>query len=275
MTLGKFYYNGTVSEPLAETTGIASLLTDNYIYATVNTLRHRPLYLERHLHYAATSYEKLYGVKPEIDAGEMAAKISRILRENRMPAGGNIVNIFLIPPKNIKNRENPDIVVAMDQTTIYSGYGLISIRPKAIITNYEIPFSGHRTAVSLTAARYMDEFAIRSGTNIALRANRAGKLVSCGDYPVFGVKDKTVIVPPPENGTGNSVERDLMLKVCKMTGTATVTNDIELENISELDELMVFNHTGILSVLACNDIYFYNVIALTLEKFLDNITAEG
>lgn len=254
--------------------GYGQLLRENWIYATVNTCAHEPLWLERHLHHAADSYAKLYGVVPELETAEIGKRIRDLLYAEGMPLTGNIVNIYMVPPaEGARNR--PDIIIMHDRTTIYRGYEVVSLRPRAVITNYEVPFSGHRTAVSHIAARYMEDFAVKSGANTALRANRQGKLISSGDYPVFAVAGEEVFTPAPERGAGNSVERELMFRACELAGVRITERDIETAELPSVDEIMIFDHTGIRCVLSIGETYYYNLMGDRLEKTMARLTEQG
>lgn len=173
------YLNGVLLDGRQETLSAQRLLQDNYVHAAVNTSAHSPLYLEKHLAYAAESYRKLYGTVPQFDTMQLREGIEALLDADRMPRLGNIVRIYLLPSQRSGDAV-PDLLAMADHSTIYRGYELISIRPKAILTNYEIPFCGHRTAVSLTTSRYMQAFAERTGCHVALHCNRAERLISCG-----------------------------------------------------------------------------------------------
>lgn len=275
MISGKIYCNGVLVDPQRERLDAEQLLCNNYVYARINTVGHKPLYLQRHLHYAALSFEKLYGRKPSIDTDKISFQIGKLLYENRLPRTGNIVTIYIVPRYGENGRGRQDIIITTGITTIYRRYEVLSVRPKAIIANYEIPFAEHRTAVSMAASGYMEEFAARAGAKTALRANRTGNLVSAGDYPVFAVQKGVVITPEPSKGAGESVEYELMLRVCERAGVEVGHRDIPVEELSETDELMAFNHTGIQSILSCGEIFFYNLTAIELDKQLQEITDEG
>lgn len=265
---GRLWEMGTASD-------INSLLHSNYVYACINTLTHKPLYLDRHLHYAAATYNKLYGTDPALDRDEVRGAITELLEANHMPQLGNLVNLYLIPPAAGASPQAPDVLIAWERSTIYRGYELISIRPKAVLTNYEIPFSGHRTAVSLTASDYMRSFAIRSGSHIALRANRAEKVVSCGEYPVFFVKDNVICSPPAPDESPLCVEGELMRRLCRLAGMEIAERSVAAAEMAAADEIMVFNHTGLQTVLSWGSHYYYNLTAQRLEKHLRQLTEEG
>ena len=271
---GKIYHNETLTETVSGDRTLNSLLRGNYVYAAVNTSAHKPLYLSRHMEYARASYEKLYGLSPRIDMESLRRRITTLLDENDMPMLGNIVCVYLVPPADNSDNE-PDTIIACDRSTIYRGYELISLRPTAILTNYEIPFSGHRTAVSLTTTDYMQAFAARKGAHIALRANRAQRLVSCGEYPVFLAKDGALYTPPAPDTAPQCLERELMTTACDMAGIKVYERNIDASELAGADEIMVFNHTGLQSVLAWGSYYYYNLLARRIERVLDTINRKG
>ncbi len=265
--------NGTLCDGRQGGPAPERLLHDNYIHATVNTAAHRALHLNKHLAYAAASYSKLYGSAPQFDAARLREHIAALLDADRMPRLGNIVRLYLLPPQR-NGTSAPDLLLSVDHSTIYRGYELASIRPKAVLTNYEIPFCGHRTAVSLTTSRYMQTFAERSGCHVALHCNRAGYLVSCGEYPVFLARDGVLFTPPAETFAA-CTERDLMFRACSLAGIPVTERPIAASELPDADELMVFNHTGLQSLLSLGNYYFYNLLALRIEKVLGTLTEEG
>ena len=91
------YLNGVLLDGRQETLSAQRLLQDNYVHAAVNTSAHSPLYLEKHLAYAAESYRKLYGTVPQFDTMQLREGIEALLDADRMPRLGNIVRIYLLP----------------------------------------------------------------------------------------------------------------------------------------------------------------------------------
>lgn len=270
-TPGRFILNDQVVDALVAGP-FESMLRGNYIYESVNTSAHEPLHLELHMRYAGASYEKLYGVSPDWDSARMRLLIKKLLHAERMPRLGNIVTIYLLPPELPATR--PDILVTAGQSTIYKGYELVSIRSKALLANYEMPFAGHRTAVSSATSTYMKRFAAERGCHITLRCNRAGQLVSCGDYPVFVAKDGAVYTPG-SNTFPKCAERELMDEASRLAAVQIQESDIQADMLSEADEIMVFDHTGIHSVLSLGRCYYYNLMAQRIGAMLAAVTTQG
>lgn len=267
------YINDSIRDSGVSGTDIRRLLWGNYVYAPVYTDRHRPMWLGRQLHYAILSYAHLYGVIPILDAEAIRSRITDLLERNRMPLTGNTVNVYLVPDTGDDGR--PDIVIAHESSTIYNGYTVRSLRPQAVITNYEIPFAGHRTAVSLTAAGYMRSYAGKEGANTALRANRAGNIISSGDFPVLAVLNGKAVTPPAGSGAEGSAEREIMFRSCELAGVGITESDIKVADVPALEELMIFGTDGVSSVLSCSGVYFYNLVCGRIEETLPQLTEEG
>lgn len=279
MAGGKIIYlNEEAMELQLPDGGLETLLRGNYIYASINCAGNRPLHLSRHLHYLSSSYETIYSHKPELRFEPILEAVQRLLYLNGASLSGNVVTLYLLPPEDFVFGEKlaPQLLMAYECTVMYgSGYTLGSLRPRATVVNYDIPFEAHRTAVSLTAARYMDAFAARRDANIAIRSSRSGRVVSSGDYPLFAVRDASIWVTPLDKGAGGSVERELMLKACDMCGLDVEERETMFEDLTELDELIVFKNTGLVSPLCVGNHYFTNLAALRLERVMAELTADG
>ena len=251
------------------------LLASDYVYAAVATIGYRPLYLTAQLACAATSYETLFGIRPTYDVAAIRQRILRLQERLRLPRQGNTVRLCFLPPADMRAAEPPALLIACAETTICRSYELASLRPNALLANYEIPWDGHRTAVSLTTDRYMQAYAYRNNYHLALHTNRSNRLVSCGDYPVGIVRDGRIALPPQPAGAPKSVERRLLEQACSLAGLPVEERDIATEELSEADEIVIFGAHGLHSVLSCSGRYYYNLTAQRLERTLDRLTAEG
>jgi hypothetical protein len=160
-------------------------------------------------------------------------------------------------------------------STPYDGYSLLSLRPKAAIANYEIPFEKHQTAVSLTAARFADSFAQRNGSGIALRANRAGSLISSGDNPLYALRGDTLLTTPIEKGARPSAERELMASLCQMAGVKLIEQEIATDQLGQMEEVFAFTPVGIQMIGSASEVKFHSIVAHALEPHLATLSREG
>lgn len=246
------------------------LLGNNWVYTTINTLAHKPLHLEAKLRYLCDSYHKLFGTRPEIQASLLTKEIHDLLYYGLYPEGGNTVNLYLIP----RSEGGCYRLLIHEATTPYEGYGLLTVRPRGIIANYEVPFEKHQTSVSMTAARFADQYAASHGYDIAIRANRAGTLLSSGDNPLFALRGNTLITTPLDKGARGSAERDLMFRLAEQCGVVVVEEELKVEDAATYEEMMVFTPVGIQSIYSLGDMKLSNIYASLLGKRLTTLSRE-
>lgn len=263
--------DGTITSWLKADITPSMLLGCNWIYTTINTLAHKPLHLTSKLRYALDSYKTLYGAMPEIGAKELEREIRDLLYFGLYPEGGNTVTLYLIPSKDGHCRR----LLLHEATPPYDGYGLLTVRPKAIIANYEIPFGKHHTNVSMTAARFADGYASSRGYDVALRADRNGILHSSGDNPLYALRGNTLLTTPADKGARPSVERELMARVAEMAGVKIVEEELRVDDATNYEELLVFTPQGIQSIYSLGDTRLGNIYANLLSKHLTALTREG
>lgn len=267
----KIFYGGEMTTWRECNIEMNTLLGQNCVYTTVNTFRHKPLHLPLKLRYAAESHKALYGQKPQLDAADVAEQITSLLYYGIYPEWGNTVDIFLLPRPD----GTAETLIAHRSTTPYEGYSLLSLRPKAVITNYEIPFERHQTTISLAAARFADDFARRNGAGIALRGNRAGALLSTGDNPLYALRGNTLLTTPIEKGARPSAERELMATLCAKAGIKIVEQDIPTDQLGHMEEVFAFTPVGIQMIGSAGEVAYHSIVAHALEPHLTALTREG
>ena len=247
------------------------ILGYNWVYATINTLGHKPLHLTSKLRQALDSYEALYSHRPSLTAKEIASEIYSLLHFGFYPEGGNIVRLHLAPNGTGGLRR----IITHLATTPYEGYGLLAVRPRATIANYEIPFERHQTSISLSASRFASEYAQRTHGATALRASRAGLLLSADDSPLVVVRGFNILTAPIAEGGRDSVERELLFRLADMAGVTIQEQAPMVEDIESYDEILVFKPTGIESIYSVGEHQLENIYAHLLSKHLRALSREG
>ncbi len=237
-----------------------------YLYAVVNTLGHRPIHLSEHLRKMWEGAQTLYGTSPNQSVGEVERMITERLSQERMPRGGNTIEL-----RAELNGGSWSLSLHSPTPTIYDGYSYLSLRPTAVIINHELPFSRWRTTCSALTTEFGADFAERQGVGVALRADRNGNLVSCGDNPLFCVRDGVIHTLPVSDGGRDSVERDLMFRLCALAGVQIVESPTPVEMLGEWEEIIIFEPCGIRSIGSCSGFSFDYSIALRLERFLHKL----
>lgn len=246
------------------------LFGHNWVYTTINTFAHKPLHLSLKLRYALDSYHALFGTRPQIKVAEAEREVHGLLYFGLYPEGGNTVNLYLIPTGDGGYRR----LLIHEATTPYDGYGLLSVRPRGIIANYEIPYEKHPTNVSLTAARFADNYAVAHNYDTALRANRAGVLISSGDNPLFALRGNTLLTTPIGKGARGSAERELMFRLAQRVGVTIVEEELLVEDAATFEELIVMTPVGLQSLYSVGNMKLGNIYASLLARGLATLSHE-
>ncbi len=238
-----------------------------YLYTRLNTLGHKPFHLNEHLMELSEGCQALYGSAPQLNAEDMEREIGSLFRQEGMPRGGNTIEL-----RASLNSDGRWITSLLNpQTTIYNGYSLHSLRPEAVIINHELPFERWRTECSALCADFAAHYAERCGAGMALRANRAGNLVSAADNPLFLLRNGVLHTLPLAKGGRGSVERKLMFRLAQMAGVRVVESDTPVDELDLWEELILFGPTGIQAIGSCSGRTMGYSTALALEKYLPRL----
>lgn len=267
----KIYLNDTLTTWQEANLNPNELLGSNWVYTIINSYAHQPMHVGMKLRYALDSFEALYGVRPEVSVEQVESRIRNLLYYGLYPEHGNTLILHLATASD----GEPYTILNHLASTPYDGYSLLSLRPKAAITNYEIPFEKHHTTISRSAAKFADHFAIRNGAGIALRANRAGALISAGDNPLFALRKDVLLTTPINKGARPSAERELMMELCHKAGINVIEEELRVDEITTYEEMMVFTPMGIQSIGSAGNILLHSIIAHRLETHLRILTREG
>lgn len=262
--------NGTITSWDEAKLSPDMLLGRNWVYTTLNSFSHKPLHLALKAKYAFDSCQSLFGKRPTIELKVLEKEIRDLLYFGLLPEVGNTLNLYLIADSS---GDYHRLLIAKD-TTPYEGYGLLSVRPRGIITNYEIPFEKHPTNVSLTAANFANDYALAHGYDIAVRANRAGILLSSSDNPLFALRGGKLLTTPIASGARESAERELMFRLCKSAGIEVVEEDLLVEDAATYEELMLFTPVGIQSLSSLGSMKMVNIYASLLAQHLTSLGSE-
>ncbi|MBO5903379.1 MAG: aminotransferase class IV [Tidjanibacter sp.] len=238
-----------------------------YLYAIINTLGYRPLHLTAHLHKMWEGAQTLYGTTPSQTEVEVEQMIMDRLSEERMPRGGNTIEL-----RAEQSGGHWTLSLHNPTPTIYEGYSYLSLRPSAVIINHELPFSRWRTSCSALTTEFGADFAERQEAGVAIRADRNGNFVSCGDNPLFCVRNGVVYTLPVSSGGRDSVERDLMFRLCALAGVPIIESFTPIDNLGgEWDEIIIFEPCGVRSIGSCSGYTLDYSTALRLEQFVHKL----
>lgn len=242
-----------------------AVLGANFIYQRIHTLAHVPLQCVAHTEIAEMSYKALYGTPTGISAGVLEKEIKDILTANRYSIASNQVILYLFPPAA---DAPPTRVLCCEKPLLYKGYAMQHTGLTAVVTPYEYPFAPHKTAISLAAHTYAENYARRMGADAAIAENYAGTLTGLGENPLFAVVRNTVLTTSIDDGAAESVERRLAITAGREASLEVVETPLKSEFINDYDELFTVTPQGIVSVRSCGDLVLPHSMAKNLAGWM-------
>ncbi|MDR2882433.1 MAG: aminotransferase class IV [Alistipes sp.] len=238
----------------------------HFVYQRLHVLGGRALHLAEHLRIAARAFEHVYGVRPALDSGAVAARISDALRGGHHATSrtGATVILRLAP-----DDEATGISAAFERQLMEAGYYMSALRPKARSYDYSIPFGGFPTNFQLDAQAMFDTLAFRGhGAGRSVR-RRGDVLLSCGDAPLFAIRGRVLFTTPLTEGAMDGVERGTVIAAADRARLTVREEPILHTELKSCDELFLADAAGITSISECDGAHFMSLIAPRLADAMN------
>jgi hypothetical protein len=228
----------------------------HYVYQRLHAAEGAALHLADHLKIASRAFEHIYGEAPELDEGEIEARIAEILRPGRSAARtGSTVLLRLVWEDGCRWS------VAFERVLLDAGYTLSPLRPKAVSYEYSIPFSGFPTGFQLSARDLFDTLALRQhGATRSVRRH-GERLISCGDAPLFGIRGHILFTAPFSAGAMDGVEREMVISAAGRSRLIVREEPILHSELKSFDELFFADSGGLTSLAECDGAKFMSLVA--------------
>ncbi len=243
-------------------TGKMARPTDHFVYQRLHTLGGKAFHLEEHLRIAVRALERIYGAAPEFDRNAVASLIAGTLRANRVPAHTGATVLMRFSPHD----DTPE--VDFERVLLDAGYAHSPLRPKSVTYEYSIPFPAFPTNFQIEARALFDTLALAAhGATRSVR-REGERLLSCGDAPLFAVRDRVVFTPPLTEGAMDSVERELVSAAAESVRLKVREEPILHSELKSFDELFFADAAGITSLAECDGAKFMSLAAPRLATAL-------
>ncbi len=235
-----------------------------YVYQRINTMGHKPLYIDQHLQIAGEACRKLFPATALPSEDDLIRATGQILYRNCAHRGGNLMMLRIFP--------GGKWMLAHQKPMLYPGYALWHSQVTAVAVRDEHLWRGLPTSVSIAAETAAALHAATAGAGIALLHDHDGIVTGAGDNPVMAFRGPTVITTSVANGATDSLERRIMLWLCAMSGFEADENRLTVDQLPHVDEVLVFNAQGLLSVHGFGPARYFNTKALRLERSLPELS---
>lgn len=209
----------------------------NYIYQTIHTLAHHPLFVEEHCRILEDSFMELYFRPLRLNAREIFNDVVALLREKSAPTE---VSVYV----ELRIDIDSNIELIISEISIYDGYALRCISPSAQLVNFESPFGLRSTSVRREVLSFANDIANNLGGDILLECSANGIINSAAGAAIFGVIKHTLYA----SCAIECVERAMVLEAAKSCDLEIVECDITKKELTLFDELFFCNHYGLTAI---------------------------
>lgn len=215
-------------------------MTELCLYQTVHLRRGRARNVAQHAAVLRRAARTLFGSEYAPDPGQLTQCIEALAAELRYPEE---VSCFV----RIEVAADGEERLAGAGSSLYDGYALRSLLPRAVTTVYALPGGDLPTSAREAAAREADLLARAAGGDAALRCDAEGRLLDAGDAPLFAVRGHTVRCAPGAEG----VERELGRRAVIAAGLTLSDEPFTRSELPRLDELFRIDHRGVTAYSRC------------------------
>ncbi len=229
------------------------------IYQIVHTLDGRIFHLEEHLEILFEAYYRVFRGGVKIDRMAVEKRIKGVIERSHCPKG---ISLFV----RLSLSHGAEICIEEYERSIYSGYTLRCIAPRAVVVEYTMPNIDYPTSAREQLTQYANSQAAHSNCAVALRLHH-GAIDLCCSAQLFAVVDKRIITAPKSL----SVEHRLAKEAAYALNLEVEEREILHSEIALLDELFFVDHYGVTAIRECASRHYMAIVANAIAS---QLTAE-
>ncbi|MFI3304433.1 MAG: aminotransferase class IV [Rikenellaceae bacterium] len=232
-------------------------MNPNYIYQTIHTLSHHPLYVAEHCRLLERAFLDIYFRPLLLDEDDIYKKIVELLRHERVT---QTLSVFV--ELRIDIQQNEEIVIS--GRSLYDGYAIRSISPFAVAVTFDSPFGLHSSSARRAALSFAGDIARNLGGEIALECSRDGALLSLDGAAIFALIRNRLIA----STTIDSVEREFVIAAAADLSIEVERREIMRNELYLFDEVFGCDHNGIIAISGYGEQRYMSLIAEKIAKYL-------
>lgn len=209
-----------------------------YLYQEIHTLHHKARSVEQHLRVINGAAEQLFGERIPISASELEQQITKLLEQNNIwPNGSTKVTLKL--------NAVGEYFIQCDEPSIYAGYSLRSIRPKACLLTMDAPHPTIPSSAMEQTRLLADARAQQLGYDRAILCNAEKGITADATRPMILCGGHTLLMHPSTKAT---VEAERVIEVAVKLGYKVRLREFSAEHIAKAEEVMLLDWLGITSL---------------------------
>ncbi len=219
------------------------------LYQIVHTLNGEIFHLEEHLKILFEAYFELFSGGAKVPLEETRTEIETLLKRSRCPRG---VSLFV----RLTVNQDGTLTISEAERSLYHGYTLRCIRPKAALVEFDFPHIELPTTLREAATAFANREARRcSQCEVALRSH-AGEVDLINGAQIFALYANELITA----AKSLSVEHHLAKECARKLHLNLVERAISTSELKLLDELFFVDHCGVTSISNCCGRYYMSLV---------------
>ncbi len=230
------------------------------LYQIIHTLDGEIFHLEQHLNILFESYFELFNSSARAPLAECRERITSLIKSSRCPRG---VSLFV----RVSIDDSARVVIEELERSLYCGYTLRCISPKAALVEYNMPQIELPTLLrqNLSALANL-EARKREQCEVALR-HYNGEVDLINGAQIFAVYGEELITAR----RSLSVEHKLAKECATELGLNMVERAIRAEELTLFDELFFVDHYGVTPIKMCRGRYYMSLTASAIAAAMGRI----
>lgn len=231
------------------------------IYQIIHLRDLRPRFTADHVARLDSTSRALFGRAYTPDVAQLETRIESLARREGYPSGvSGFVRLECSEP-------GEERLIALG-TSLYEGYALRSLRPRALTLAYEVPLG----IASSTAAEAADALARcvarRADYDEALRTDSEGVCYALGSAHLFALRGGELYT----SAEPRSVEGVLLLRAAEQLRLRHRIAPVLASELHTFDEVLAVDHRGITALASCDEARFMALRAERLATTMEQVT---
>ena len=227
-------------------------MTELYVYQIIHLRAGEPRFLGRHVELLHDAARALFGEAVVIPEEKIRGEILRVVEQEKYALSATAFVRLIYT-------EAGRVAVLPEGRSLYEGYALRSVHPRAITMEYEMPMRDVETSAGEMVLREARCVARVAGAETVLRCDRDGMCRGIEGHPVIAIYHGEVIAPTARG----DVAYELALRAAEYLSLRINRMSFSRHDLSHFEEVMWADHRGI---TALGHIDGYPLMALTAEK---------
>lgn len=199
---------------------------------------------------------ELYMQTLHLDTDRISSEIDQLLRSQSLTTE---LSIFV----DLRVYSSGEYTLVVDSISLYDGYSLRAITPRAVLVEFTSPFGSLPTNARRTTVAQANDVAVNLGGELAVE-HIDNRVISIGGSAPFVVLGRMLVTPQ----TLESVEREVVIEAAERAGLTIEQRDITISELLNCDELFITDHYGLTSISHLEHRPYANTIAVKVAELL-------